>query len=390
MSRSSDHELALRNLTHSDYGSPEKRVAAWNEFRQQAPGFVPALFGQDFGNASLPCIDLSGAFLSESKFNGANLTCADLTGAILHSADFTSAMLLNTRLSDAILDDARLSHAVLTDADLSSSRLVFTEFRGALLFRANLSSADLSNARLDGTYVERADFCGATFAGTIFARTDLSKCVDLATANHRGPSAITTSTLSLSRGRLPDVFLRGCGLTPWEVLAARLHDPELAPNDFAEVQQKVYDERMKGYFLSGIFISYSRIDEAFVDVLYKRLKAAGANVWLDSQHAVAGSLEKQVQRAIRLNDIVVLVLSEASVQSDWVEAELEWARTKEKDTGREVLCPIALDDSWKEKAKGSVLWRKVKDKNVLDFSEWQAGGFDSPFQKLIRGMKVNY
>lgn len=54
-------------------------------------------------------------------------------------------------------------------------------------------------------------------------------------------------------------------------------------------------------------------------------------------HATAGRLEKQIDHAIRHNLIVLVVLSENSVKSDWVEHEAHTARELEKETGRDVL-----------------------------------------------------
>jgi hypothetical protein len=50
---------------------------------------------------------------------------------------------------------------------------------------------------------------------------------------------------------------------------------------------------------------------------------------------------------MRLNPIVLLILSEHSLKSNWVEHEFRTARLLEKEMRRNVLCPVALDDSWK-------------------------------------------
>ena len=101
--------------------------------------------------------------------------------------------------------------------------------------------------------------------------------------------------------------------------------------------------------------------------------------------------------AIRINDVVMLVLSESSVNSDWVEHELALALEKERKEERDVLLPIALDESWKAKAvvktaiEADPDWRPVKKRHVLDFSEWEDDvAFDAAFGKLLRGMKKNY
>lgn len=114
------------------------------------------------------------------------------------------------------------------------------------------------------------------------------------------------------------------------------------------------------------------------------------SVWLDRYDILAGDINKQVMRQIRLKNIVVLVLSKYSIESDWVEMELEEARKKEKGEKRDVLCPVAVDDSWK--STEGPLWRKLKrDKVILDFSAWETEEeFKVQFDKLIKGMQLNY
>jgi hypothetical protein len=117
---------------------------------------------------------------------------------------------------------------------------------------------------------------------------------------------------------------------------------------------------------------------------------SSGGVWLDRHDTVAGSLKKQIVEAIRWNDVVLLVLSQHSVESDWVENELEMARKKEKKEKRDVLCPVALDDSWKAKVEGDPLWRQLTKKVILDFSGWQTEAFGLQFAKLLKGLQINY
>src|SRR6266699_1789724 len=64
--------------------------------------------------------------------------------------------------------------------------------------RPNLSGANLSGART---------------RMTMFGNVDLRKVKGLETINHVGPSNIATNTISRSAGDVPDVFLRGAGLS---------------------------------------------------------------------------------------------------------------------------------------------------------------------------------
>ena len=228
---------------------------------------------------------------------------------------------------------------------------------------------------------------------------DLSEAKGLESIKHLGPSTVGVDTLVRSRGRIPEAFLRRCGLTPWQVLSADLYRPELTPSELSDLQYRIFDAWTQGRsMINGCFISYSWQDAQFADTLYDRLYKEGINTWLDRHDMVAGTIQDQVWRAIQLHHVVIIVLSRAAVESDWVENELDMAREKERAEKRAVLCPVALDDAWKAKvaAKGRpgdpsrVLWRTLKEKLVVDFGGWESGAFEGPFEKLLRGLKLYY
>jgi TIR domain/Pentapeptide repeats (8 copies) len=332
--------------------------------------------------------DLSGANLRSAILNSAILNSADLRSANLRGADLRSADLSGANLSGADLSGANLNSADLRSADLSSADLSGANLRGADLRGAGLRSADLSSADLSG-----ANLRSASLGGTVFADIDLRLVESLETVEHSGPSYISNDTLVRSQGAICDEFLRGCGFQAWEILQTKMHDPTLTPNDIAELQIKIFEKRTHGaLFIGGVFISYSRINDRFVDGIYARLKEEGVPVWLDRHDVIAGDLQKQIAKAIRLNDVVLLVLSDAAIKSDWVESELDMAREREKAENRDVLCPISIDDAWKAKldndASGRKLWRKLTDKAILDFSP--TADFETQFGKLLRGLKINY
>jgi hypothetical protein len=84
-----------------------------------------------------------------------------------------------------------------------------------------------------------------------------------------------------------------------------------------------------------------------------------------------------------------LTLSEHSLKSDWVEHEVRTARKSEKETGRDVLCPVALDDSWKSSPWPRRVMEQIMEYNILDFSNWKDDGkFGSTFNKLIDGLQL--
>jgi hypothetical protein len=116
----------------------------------------------------------------------------------------------------------------------------------------------------------------------------------------------------------------------------------------------------------------------------KQLDEKGIRFWRDIHHATSGRLDKVVDRAIRKNPIVLLILSESSVNSDWVEHEARMARELEKELGRDVLCPVALDDAWKTCDWPARLREQIMEYNILDFSKWKdEGEFGKMFRKLV-------
>jgi hypothetical protein len=73
----------------------------------------------------------------------------------------------------------------------------------------------------------------------------------------------------------------------------------------------------------GVFISYSRRDRAYVD----HLQRAGIPIWVDRQRMPPGGrLTKEIRAAIAGCPAFILVLSNASAESDWVDNEDAWAR----------------------------------------------------------------
>ena len=67
-------------------------------------------------------------------------------------------------------------------------------------------------------------------------------------------------------------------------------------------------------------------------------------MWLDRKDATSGPIKEQIDRAIDLNNVVLVVLSESSLESDWVKSELKRARKKEKDKDHHVKCNLRVMD----------------------------------------------
>jgi uncharacterized protein YjbI with pentapeptide repeats len=103
--------------------------------------------------------------------------------------------------------DVQLIAANLSGAQLSGANFTHVHLKHADLSRANLSSADFSRV-----YFSVTDFTDVSSDETTFTNNDLSEVKGLETVKHRAPSSIGTDTLYRPAGKIPEVFLRGCGL----------------------------------------------------------------------------------------------------------------------------------------------------------------------------------
>lgn len=351
----------------------------------------------DLGDVDLKGIDLSGADLSRALLSNTILRAADLKGANMRGINVNETDMSHAELIVADLTDARLVNVNLNGADLRAAKLVRASVWGTDLIVADLTDADLSSANFASTTFRTCSISDmlledATFEGCTFSNLNLGDVRGLENVMSVGPSSVDTHTLRASKGKIPDSFLRGVGFSPWEVLNAKLYDPLLTREQIAEINNEIFQKRV-GNPVGGIFISYSHADTEFVEGLHAALGEKEYSVWRDVHDLVAGPLERQIFEAIRINAVVLLVLSEDSVRSDWVEGELARARDKERSEGRPVLCPIALDPDWEAKLPDdadTVLWRTVKKKAVLDFSAWDQRGFDDAFAKLLKGLPIYY
>ena len=337
-------------------------------------------------------IDLRGAYLEKADLEGVNLSKADLRFADFFGANLRGANLVEANLQKIDLRKANLERAEIYLADLRNAHLSRADLRGADLRKTNLDGADLGGADLGGALLRETNLCGTRFSGTGLGNIDLSETKGLDEVVHDSSSPISTSTLELFKGKFSVKFLRGCGLRDFEIEFAKIYGPGLSADEIDKILYRMHDLRVGNALqINPLFISYSHQDRTFVDEMEKHLNEKGVRFWRDIHNATAGRLEKVVDRAMRKNPTVLLILSENSVKSDWVEHEARTARELEKELGRDVLCPVALDEAWKDCKWPARLREQIMEYNILDFSKWEdKEGFEMMFKKLVDGLDLFY
>ncbi len=350
------------------------------------------LFRVSLRNANLCEASLRRANLLEADLSRCNFVGANAEGANLKKAKLAVSNLRQCDLRGTVLEGADLRGVGLYRADLGGAGLVGATLTGADVRKAKFVAADLRGVTFQEVKAEEADFSRSIMGRTTIVDSNLSRAIGLETVVHYSSSNLGLEVLEKSGGRFPGSFLRGCGLSDWVIESSMLYDPCLTESERIDLAYRIV--RILGespIAINSLFVSYNREDNDFVDAIGKALDGKRVRYWRDANDALAGKLESQVDRAMRLNPTVLLVLSENSVESDWVEWEVEKARELEKELKRDVLCPIALDRAWEDCGWDGRLMKQVKKYNILDFSRWrELEEFEKQFQKLIDGLGLFY
>lgn len=301
-------------------------------------------------------------------------------------AQLKGAKLVRTNLRGAKLTACNMSGADLTGADLYRATLFKSDLARASLMKANLTRANLGKSDLTQTVLSRSDFRGADLKGaqmmgaivyeTVFGDTDLSDTQGLENCQHHGPSTVDHRTIIKSNA-IPLAFLRGCGL-PDEIIG---HYQALTT---------------KGLRTHTCLISYAKEDKAFALQLHHDLQDQGIRCWLVPDELKGGQdLQLRTNQALGQHGKLVLVLSDSSMASDWVAAELKGMRELEKQERRRMLFPVSLASppmlqSWTLMEPGSFinLAKELRQYPIPNFSDLHhEPSYESALVQLLRDLK---
>jgi TIR domain len=103
---------------------------------------------------------------------------------------------------------------------------------------------------------------------------------------------------------------------------------------------------------------------------------------------IGGKIRDEINAGIRLRDKLLLILSEHSIKSNWVEDEIEQAFEEEQKRDQVVLFPVCLDAEVKTtgKAWASKLRRA---RHVGDFTRWKDhDAYKQSFERVLRDLTI--
>src|SRR5262245_28881467 len=103
---------------------------------------------------------------------------------------------------------------------------------------------------------------------------------------------------------------------------------------------------------------------------------------------IGDEYRSRIDASIHLHDRLLLILSEHSIKSRWVQKEVETAFEKEAKANRLVLFPIQLDAVVMQIAVG---WAADirRQRHIGDFTQWKEhDAYQKAFDRLLRDLKA--
>jgi uncharacterized protein YjbI with pentapeptide repeats len=348
-------------------------------------------------NANLTKATLRAAHLGRASFANAISREADLSFAVfaggptsLQECDFTSAILTNVNFDDirgsgvvmrgAQLNGANFHRAKLDGVNFIGAQLMDTSFTNCDLSGADFSNANLYGANLVRVNVNRAKFSQALMGWTVLGSLDLSTCIDLDLVEHRTPSTLGMDTIVNSQGRIPTVFLRGCGL----------------PDNVIDYIGSIVKDPIQYH---SCFISYATKDSEFAQRLYADLQSNNVRSYYAPEDLQGGKkIHEQLDEAIQVHDKLLLIISEHSMKSEWVKTEIAIARKREVTEKRKILFPVRLVSmeqikQWRlfDADIGGDSAKEIREYFIPDFSNWRHDhdSYANEFRRLLKDLKAS-
>jgi hypothetical protein len=119
------------------------------------------------------------------------------------------------------------------------------------------------------------------------------------------------------------------------------------------------------------------------------LQDKGVRTWFALEDLKIGDeFRPRIDESIQVYDRLLLILSEHSVKSRWVQKEVETAFEKEEKENRIVLFPVRIDEAVMHSTVG---WAADirRQRHIGDFRRWKNHhAYQKAFSRLLRDLKA--
>ena len=127
--------------------------------------------------------------------------------------------------------------------------------------------------------------------------------------------------------------------------------------------------------MADVFISYSSLDRDWVHVLADGLKQYGLDVWFDPEIKPGQDYRQIIRSALDSAKCVIVVWSEKSAESVWVQSEASQALS------RNILIPLVHQN-----ARIPMPFDAIQS---ADMEGWDGDILDKRFQSLLSGISLH-
>ena len=125
--------------------------------------------------------------------------------------------------------------------------------------------------------------------------------------------------------------------------------------------------------MSDIFISYSSKDRPWVEQFAKALETHGWSVWWDRNIPTGGSFNQVIRQELSTAKCAIVVWSEQSVESEWVQAEAAEAKKQDK------YLPVKINES--------DIPLGFTQRTFQSLVDWEAGVDHAGFSQLLKDIE---
>lgn len=133
--------------------------------------------------------------------------------------------------------------------------------------------------------------------------------------------------------------------------------------------------------MKDVFISHSSKDKGFVNKLASFMYSKGVSVWIDEGEILPGDrIREKINQGILESKYLAVVLSENSVDSNWVKVELDSAMIRELEDQEVVVIPLLLGA-----IENSMIPLDLRGKLYIDFRS--ADSFADGSARLVSSIK---
>ncbi len=171
-----------------------------------------------------------------------------------------------------------------------------------------------------------------------------------------------------------------------EIIAKKKGDPSAVTKPDSDPSQPSVPQRSRYY---SCFICYASSDQRFAEQVHQDLQQQGVNCWFALKDMKIGAkIRPTIYRSIQAHDKLLLVLSENSIHSQWVESEVEAAFEEERKRGEIILFPIRLDDTV---MRTDQAWAADirRTRHIGDFTRWtEHDAYQQALEQLLRDLEA--